>query len=70
LGSFANIPLVACVPFVGWAQSKFGSNVMLLTEAGLAIASLIVYAVVARATEPASLAVALEFGPADKAELV
>ncbi len=70
LGSFANIPLVACVPFVGWAQSKFGSNVMLLTEAGLAIASLIVYAVVAGATEPASVAVALEFGPVDKAELV
>jgi hypothetical protein len=34
LGSFANIPLAACVPLVGWAQSKFGSNVMLLTEAG------------------------------------
>jgi PAT family beta-lactamase induction signal transducer AmpG len=70
LGSFSNIPLAACVPLVGWAQSKFGSNVMLLTEAGLAAASLIIYAVVARATEPASVAVALEFVPADKAELV
>ena len=40
MGSFANIPLVACVPLVGWAQSHFGSNVMLLTEAGLAAVSL------------------------------
>jgi predicted MFS family arabinose efflux permease len=71
LGSFANIPLAACVPFVGWAQSRFGSNVMLLTEAGLAAASLIVYAVVIRATGPASIAAVagLDFAPADKAEL-
>jgi MFS transporter, PAT family, beta-lactamase induction signal transducer AmpG len=70
LGSFANIPLAACVPFVGWAQSRFGSNVMLLTEAGLAAASLIVYAVVIRATEPASIAAVagLDFTPADKTE--
>ncbi len=71
LGSFANIPLAACVPLVGWAQSRFGSNVMLLTEVGLAAASLIVYAVVIRATEPASIAAVagLDLTPADKAEL-
>jgi PAT family beta-lactamase induction signal transducer AmpG len=55
LGSFANIPLAACVPLVGWAQSHFGSKVMLLTEAGLAVTSLIVYAVVTRATDPGHL---------------
>ena len=71
LGSFANIPLVACVPLVGWAQSRFGSNVMLLTEAGVAVASLIVYVAVTRAAEPAARAAVreLDFTPADKAEL-
>jgi len=55
LSSFSNIPLVACIPIVGWAQSRYGSNAMLLTEVGIAAASLAVYLAVAYGTAPRPL---------------
>jgi MFS family permease len=52
LTSFSNLPLVVCIPIVGWAQSKFGSNAMLMTEVGIAAASVLLYLAVAYGTEP------------------
>ncbi len=46
IGSAANIPVVAGIAAVGAIQTRFGSNAMLLGEAGLAIVSMAVYAIV------------------------
>jgi MFS family permease len=52
ISSVSNAPLVAAIPIVGSMQTRYGSNAMLLTEAGMAAAGLIVYAAVAALTEP------------------
>ena len=52
ISSVSNIPVVAAIPIVGAVQTRSGSNAMLLTEAGMAVAGLIVYAAVAALTEP------------------
>jgi MFS family permease len=52
LSSLANLPLVMMVMVVGWAQSKYGSSAMLLTEAGVAVISVAGYAALAYLWRP------------------
>jgi MFS family permease len=47
LASLSNVPLLAVTMLVGQAQTRLGSGGMLLTEAGLAVASIAGYAVLA-----------------------
>ncbi len=51
IGSASNLPWPWAIPLIGAVQTRHGSNAMLLTEAGLAAASLVAYALVARLTE-------------------
>jgi len=57
IGSACNIPVVAGIAAVGAIQTRFGSNAMLLGEAGLAIVSMAVYAMVIFCIKPEAAAV-------------
>jgi MFS family permease len=54
LASLSNLPVVLVTALVGVVQSRAGSNAMLLTEAGLGVASVAFYAVLATLWRPAA----------------
>ena len=51
ISSASNLPLIVAVAFIGGVQTRQGSNAMLLAEAGIAVAALVAYAMIARFTE-------------------
>jgi MFS transporter, PAT family, beta-lactamase induction signal transducer AmpG len=56
LGSLSNVPVVIVTMLIGAVQTRSGSTAMLLTEAGLGVVSVALYAVLASRWRPAAMA--------------
>ncbi|MDB5435968.1 MAG: hypothetical protein JWR47_2225, partial [Phenylobacterium sp.] len=50
ISSISNVPILVVTLVDGWAETKFGATGMLLTEAGIGVAGVAVYGLVAVAT--------------------
>ena len=50
IASLSNVPILVVTLIDGWAETRFGATGMLLTEAGIGVAAVVVYSLVAVAT--------------------
>jgi PAT family beta-lactamase induction signal transducer AmpG len=63
LGSLCNLPLIVVTMLIGAVQVRHGSSAMLLVEAGLGAASVVIYALIVAAWRPRAEAPAPERAP-------
>jgi MFS family permease len=56
LGSLCNVPVIVVTMLLGAVQTRAGSTAMLLSEAGLGVASIALYTLVILAWRPAAVA--------------
>ncbi|WP_372782585.1 MFS transporter [Phenylobacterium sp.] len=62
ISSLSNVPILVVTLVDGWAETRFGATGMLLTEAGIGVAAVAVYGVVAMATRGLSWGVLFRRG--------